>query len=237
MDHSIPKDREQEENESSQNSGTGREIKFEPQGRANKKIQILKSLKISKFTFDYHVKWQIQEREKNEKKIQTNFSGEKSNLIWRGHIKTKKLQIITDYLLRGENNQLFGGEGKQMQFLRLRSRHCNPLQHSLAFFFRLGKIFAFYSSNTCLSNSLQQRTDGISCFVSLSVSKNSSRFLFHFSFTLQRVFVSACIPGRRSNCICICIYTFSIAFAFSWRSSSISKKNSYALKNTRCGHY
>ena len=120
-----------------------------------------------------------------------------------------------DYLLRGENNQLFGGEGKQMQFLRLRSRHCNPLQHSLAFFFRSGKIFAFYSSNTCLSNSLQQPTDGISCFVSLSVSKNSSRFLFHFGFTLQRVFVSACIPGRRSNCICICIYTFSIAFAFS----------------------
>ena len=83
---------------SSQNSGTGREIKFEPQGRANKKIQILKSLKISKFTFDYHVKWQIQEREKNEKKIQTNYSGGKSNLIWRGHTKTKKIR---------DNNGLF----------------------------------------------------------------------------------------------------------------------------------
>ena len=125
-----------------------------------------------------------------------------------------------DYMLRGENNQLFGGEGKQMQFLRLRSRHCNPLQHSLAFFFRLGKIFAFYSSNTCLSNSLQQRTDGISCFVSLSVSKNSSRFLFHFGFTLQRVIVSACIPGRRSNCICIFMEIFL----------HFQKKNSYALK-------
>ena len=42
-------------------------------------IQILKSLKISKFTFDYHVKWQIQEREKNEKKIKQIIRGE--NLI------------------------------------------------------------------------------------------------------------------------------------------------------------
>ena len=88
------------------------------------------------------------------KKIQTNYLGKKSNLIWRGHIKTKKLQIITDYLLRGENNQLFGGEGKQMQFLRLRSRHCNPLQQSLAFFFRLGKIYAFYSSNTWVNGAI-----------------------------------------------------------------------------------
>ena len=97
-----------------------------------------------------------------------------------------------DYLLRGENNQLFGGEGKQMQFLRLRRRHCNPLQQSLAFFFRLVKIFAFYSSNTCLSNSLQQRTDGISCFVSLSVSKSSVSFPFWFYFT---------------TCFCQCMYS------------------------------
>ena len=108
-----------------------------------------------------------------------------------------------DYLLRGENNQLFGGEGKQMQFLRLRRRHCNPLQQSLAFFFRLVKIFAFYSSNTD-RNTIEKK------YLSIKLSTTTYRWHILFcEFICFEKFILVSFPFwfYFTTCYCQCMYS------------------------------